>query len=147
MSSGRRSCHVALSMLRPVVLTLCLLTSVVQPVAATAPAVDGQVAPAASFDAGYLQQGTVNGTDGDGAAGTTAQATTASGNESSASSGGIVGTITGFAGGIVGFVGGILGAILSFFVDNIIGQAIIGLTLGILIGLKLLAIYIERFEE
>jgi len=132
-------------MLRPVVLTLCLLTSVVQPVAATAPAVDGQAAPAAGLDAPYLQQGTVNGTDGDGATGTAAETTT--GNESSASTGGIVGTITGFVGGIVGFVGGILGAILSFFVDNIIGQAIIGLTLGILIGLKLLAIYIERYEE
>ncbi|MFD1587125.1 hypothetical protein ACFR9U_09020 [Halorientalis brevis] len=143
MSSGRRTCHVALSLLRPLVLTLCLLTSVVQPVAAAAPAVDGQTAPTAELAGSYLQQGAGNET-GSGAATAT---TTATGNETSASSSGIVGTITGFLGGIAGFVGGVLGAIFSFFVDHIIGQAIIGLTLGVLIGLKLIAIYIEQYEE
>jgi len=137
-------------MIFAVVFTLCLLTGLAQPVAATAHVTDsGQGGQTASVgqDAPLLLQESGIETGGNGSDGAASESNNSTGNESADDSGGgIVGTITGFFGTIVGFIGSILGGILSFFVDNIIGQAIIGLAIGILIGLKILAIYIERYE-
>lgn len=150
MSSGLRRCHVGRSIVFAVVFTLCLLTGLAQPVAASTHAtVDGQGSQTAPVgqDAPLFVQESGNETGGNETGEAASGTNNSTGNESAESdSGGIIGTITGFFGTIVGFIGGILGGILSFFVDNIIGQAIIGLTIGIFIGLKLLAIYIERYE-
>jgi len=143
MSSGLRPPHVELSSLLPFALALCLLLGMAHPVAASSQGAIGQQVgadPTIDDRSGRFAQQTANGTGN-----ATADA---AGNESDGSDdGGIVGTITGVFGTVAGVIGGVLGAILSFFVDNIIGQAIIGLTIGVLIGLKGLAVYIERYEE
>lgn len=108
-----------------VALLAVLAASLSQPAAA----VDAGAGASAVLDGPPLQQTTAaNGTAANGTA-----------TDSGGGGGGIVGTV-------FGAIGGFFGGIISFFADNIIGQAIIGLTLGIYIGLKGLAIYIERYE-
>lgn len=47
-------------------------------------------------------------------------------------------------GGILATLGGLVRAVGGFFAYNRIGHALVGLPLGIYLGLKALAIYIER---
>lgn len=50
-------------------------------------------------------------------------------------------------GGILSTITGILGSVVSFVVYSRIAHAILGLPLGILLGLKVIAIYLERYEQ
>ncbi|WP_424019589.1 hypothetical protein ACOZ4N_09000 [Halorientalis pallida] len=59
--------------------------------------------------------------------------------------GGIVGTLLGLVGGVFGFLGGIVGAIAGFL-DSTIGHALVGIPLGIYLGLKIIALYLEYYD-
>lgn len=137
MSSGLFEYRLTLRRCILLLVTAVLVVGLTQPVAATTAPTDttGSTHVSAPDQFQVFQQ-SANETDG-----TQSDGNGTAANESSdeSSGGGIVGTI-------LGVVGGLFGGIISFFADNVIGQAIIGLSLGIFIGLKGLAIYIERYE-
>lgn len=83
-----------------------------------APAVAGGV-PA---DTGYGQQGT---------------ATTDAGTAGNVTSGG---------GGPLGLVTGALGAVGAFLFGTTVGNALVGIPLGLYLGLKAIALYLEYYE-
>lgn len=58
---------------------------------------------------------------------------------------GIVGTVLGLLGGLVGALGGLVGAIAGFL-DSPIGHALVGIPLGLYLGLKAIALYLEYYE-
>jgi hypothetical protein len=113
-------------------LAVALVACLTQPVAATTAQSASESRLSTTAPQGVSFQQTANATNGSAAAPNGTDAGTEGG-------GGVVATV-------FGAVGGVFGAIVSFFADNIIGQAVVGLTLGVYIGLKGLAIYIERYE-
>ncbi|WP_299263210.1 hypothetical protein [Halorientalis sp.] len=59
--------------------------------------------------------------------------------------GGIVETLLGLVGGVVGFLGGVVGVVAGFL-DSPIGHALVGIPLGLYLGLKGIALYLEYYD-
>jgi len=99
--------------------------------------------------------GAVLQTDGNDA-GTTADEQTATGKDSNDGAsngtqdgdgdGGPLALVTGALGAVASFVIGALGAIASFLIESSLGHALVGIPLGIYLGLKILAYYIEYYQ-
>ncbi|AQL41826.1 hypothetical protein BV210_03445 [Halorientalis sp. IM1011] len=111
----------------------CLLVASVVAVFAA----PGPVGPATA-------QETANGTAADGA-GNGSQLQTAANADGDEGGGGLLSGLFGLVGGVVGFFGGIVGAILGFL-DSPIGHALVGIPLGLYLGLKAIALYLEYYE-
>ena len=79
------------------------------------------------------------------ATGNGSQLQTAANAEGEDGGGGILGTVLGLVGGVIDFFGGIVGAILGFL-DSPIGHALVGIPLGLYLGLKGIALYLEYYE-
>ncbi|MFB6085122.1 MAG: hypothetical protein ABEJ94_12845 [Halorientalis sp.] len=59
--------------------------------------------------------------------------------------GGLVSGLFGLVGDLIGFLGGIAGAVAGFL-DSPVGHALVGIPLGIYLGLKAIALYLEYYE-
>jgi hypothetical protein len=90
-------------------------------------------------------QETANGTTATNATGNGSQIETAASEGDDDGGGGIVGSLLGLAGGLFGLLGGILGVVAGFL-DSTIGHALVGIPLGIYLGLKAIALYLEYYE-
>ncbi|RXK48319.1 hypothetical protein [Halorientalis pallida] len=100
--------------------------------------------PGAAFGAATVQaQETANGTATN-ATGNGSQLQTAA-SDGDDGGGGIVGTLLGLVDGLFGLLGGVVGVLLGFL-DSTVGHALVGIPLGIYLGLKIIALYLEYYE-
>jgi hypothetical protein len=90
------------------------------------PTVNGTTDEPTTTDSGPVTVGGAEGTDGDD------NGTTESGDGD---------------GGLVGTVLGAVGTVATFFLESRIGHAIVGIPLGVFLGLKLVAYYLESQES
>ncbi|WP_335999623.1 hypothetical protein [Halorientalis halophila] len=134
--SVRRSSRFA-GRLTAALLVGCLLLSIVS-------------GPALAIGAGGLavQENGTAATDGTDSGANGSQIETAAGTGGGESTG-IIGSAFGFVGGLLGglgsFLGGLVGALVGFL-DSSIGHALVGIPLGIYLGLKSIALYLEYYE-